>query len=321
MQARPPSSQRLAFIRQSLTELISIRDPATVAEWAPTDEQRAHYTTLLWNILDHVDHLRGEGRTRLLDEGETHEHLPEGPLQYYASECLPRLQVLKRALQVLDPQQADLFELLEGIGSPRGAQGRVKATFEVGIDKVVELIDNEPHFEDDFFPDDAMKVMDSKLIGFDPDAWLDRAGQIDAVRMGGTRARLPEQVNLRLLELYRSYLFGNWLSVLALSRSVLEFAIHDNLSRFGINPDVPDDRAQRRGERKSLDALIAELETELGPLDQMDLVRRYGNDYLHADNPFKTKRLLVEREDRARTAIRKLVSALDQLYSAPSTER
>lgn len=69
MQARPPSSQRLAFIRQSLTELISIRDPATVARWAPTDEQRAHYTTLLWNILDHVDHLRGEGRTRLLGRG------------------------------------------------------------------------------------------------------------------------------------------------------------------------------------------------------------------------------------------------------------
>ena len=48
----------------------------------------------------------------------------------------------------------------------------------------------EPSFEGEFFPEKAMHVIDSKLICFDPDSWLDRAGQLDPVLIAAARTRL-----------------------------------------------------------------------------------------------------------------------------------
>jgi hypothetical protein len=129
---------------------------------------------------------------------------------------------------------------------PGGAKGRVKATFDEGLQQIYSLIDRNPDQQFGFLPDTAYEVLNSKLIAFEPDLWLDRAAQLAPIRTERKNALLPVHVRFRLEELFRSYVFGCWLSVFALARALLEYAILDNLHKFDIDRLWPRDREGKR---------------------------------------------------------------------------
>jgi hypothetical protein len=60
----------------------------------------------------------------------------------------------------------------------------------------------------DYRPDTAYEVLDSKLILFEPDAWLQRVNL--PIRTSKRGVDLPLHVRMRLEELYRVYVFGCW---------------------------------------------------------------------------------------------------------------
>jgi hypothetical protein len=159
--------------------------------------------------------------------------------------------------------------------------------------------------------------LDSKLIQFEPDAWLDRVGELLPIRTHKSNPVLPIHVRLRLEELYRAYVFGLWLSVFGLSRAILEYSILDNLSKFKIEPTWPPDRDGSRKEKK-LSHLIDELAEHLPQYKRsMTLLRDYGNDYLHPKRSQVSKESLFQRQGSAQAVVSALVEVVEAIYLAP----
>src|SRR4030067_393426 len=219
------TSARLSLIRQRFSELLSICDPGLVSELRPTTNQREQYKDLLKSVKNHIDAIETDLKKGVLDEGTVQQDLPKDSLLFYKEEIVPRLNDLNNAFEKLDPSLFELFQLLDGVLAPRGDNGKIKFTFDVAIERMELLVEDNPNLEDSFRVSRAFEVLDSKLIDFAPDKWLDNAGHLYPIRTSRNGAEIPVQAKFRMIELYRSYVFGNWLSVLALARSILEYVI------------------------------------------------------------------------------------------------
>ncbi len=97
-------------------------------------------------------------------------------------------------------------------------------TIQKSIEYYEDRADDNDHIEFELEFSSANTVVDSSY--FKPDEWL---LNIKALRplLLSKHAEVPERLTWRLKALYQSYLFGNWLGVLALGRAVLEFALRD----------------------------------------------------------------------------------------------
>ncbi len=309
---------QFALLKQDFGRLLSIHDPASVDDWQPSETQRLTYGRLLERVLNGIDAVQSFEKRQVLREGHTQSYIPDTLLAFYRDLIRPHIGLLKRAYRTIDPSGAQLYELLEGFGAPRGAGGRVKATFEEGLQQIYQLMDRNPDLDEGtFLPDTALEFMDSKLIGFDPDSWLDRAGNLIPIRTDRKNVLLPVHVRLRMEEIFRAYVFGCWLSVLALSRAVLEYSILDNLHKFNIDRYWPlQDKNGKRREKK-LEHLIDEISPFLPNLVQsMDKLRHYGNDYLHPKKSEVSKGALLQREQAAKDALETLIEVTEALYLA-----
>jgi hypothetical protein len=313
----------LALTKQAFETLMALCPPENIQMWQPSVEQRAKYLGLADRVLDGVMDLEGIERRRLLSEGTVSSTIPPALLEFLRDGVMPRVATIRAAIEHLDPGANERRELLAGFfydAGPRGAGGALRATFDVGIEQVCSLLDRNPDFvygEDHFLlPERAAEILDSKLIQFEPDAWLDRVGNISPVRTSRNGDALPGHVRLRLEELYRAYVFGLWLSVLALSRAILEYSLLDNLFKFKIEPVWPPDRdGRRRGKR--LSHLIDEVAEYLPNLKQpMTLLRDYGNEYLHPKSSQPSKESLLRRQMSAKDVVAELVAVVEALYHA-----
>jgi hypothetical protein len=309
------------MLRQEFAQLCALREPEKVKEWQPTDEQRLVYAKLLDSILNRIDNYRSAEKRQLLEDGQVQVDVSDAAFTFFHGQLEPRIPALKKAYETIDPDGAELYALLEGIGMPGGAKGRVKATFDEGLQQIYHLIDRNPDQEFGFLPDTAYELLDSKLIAFEPDLWLDRAAQLAPVRTERKNALLPVHVRFRLEELFRCYVFGCWLSVFALARALLEYAILDNLHKFDIDRLWPPDREGKRREKK-LEHLIEDIGSHLPQLKApMSTLRAYGNEYLHPKPSKLSKESLFQREKAAKDALETVISVTESLYRAGKRER
>jgi hypothetical protein len=310
----------LALGKQAFDQLLRLCEPATVKTWKPTLEQKAEYVRLAEVAVSAVEELQALEQRQLLVDGQLHSSLPESQLAFVRDQISPRIDDIRAAADFLDPEGKALRDLLHWFNTgPSGAGKGVRATFDQGVQEVHSLLDRNPDWEDDrgFRPALAEEVLESKLIRFEPDSWLDRAGELTLVRTDKRNFSLPGHVRIRLEELYRAYIFGMWLSVLALSRAILEYAILDNLFKFKIEATWPPERGQPCKPKK-LAHLIDEVSDHLPEQkESMELVRSLGNDYLHPKQSRPSKELLFECQSNANRVVPRLVEVLEAIYLAP----
>lgn len=305
---------QLALLRQEFDQLCALREPEKAADWQPTEEQRLAYAKLVGSILNRIDDYRSAEKRELLREGQVQVDVSDSAFVFFHNQLEPRIAAVKKAYEIVDPDGAELYRLLEGIGMPGGAKGRVRATFDEGLQQIYNLIDRNPGQDFGFLPDTAYEVLDSKLIGFEPDFWLDRAAQLAPIRTERKNALLPVHVRFRLEELFRAYVFGCWLSVFALARALLEYAIVDNLYKFSIDRSWPPDRDGKKREKK-LEHLIDDISVQLPELkERMSKLRMYGNEYLHPKPSKLSKESLFQRERAAKDALETVISVTESLY-------
>lgn len=313
----------LALAKQAFDDLVAFCAPEAVQAWHPSDAQRARYLSLGERVLDGVGRLEAFEQHRLWGEGQFHSVIPDSLLAFLREQIKPRADRIRAALDYIDPAGKDWRDFFHGLGPagrPHGGDGRVRHTFEVGLDKVVELLENNPGWFDDddgipaFLPDLAYDVLDSKLIKFEPDAWLDRSGDLHPIRTYKSNFRLPSHVRLRFEELCRAYVFGLWLSVLGLSRAILEYAILDNLSKLEIERTWPPGRDGSRKEKK-LSHLIDEVAERLPQNESaMTFLRDCGNEYLHPKKSKLSKVSLFQRQNAAKEVVPVLIEVVEALY-------
>jgi hypothetical protein len=311
----------LALAKQAFGKLVAIREPKEIQGWNSSPEQRDAYIKFCGHALDGLEELECFEQRQLLAEGHVQSIVPESLLEFVREQMVPQANAIRAALDHLDPDGKLVRDLLSEMGRPGGARGRVRGTFEEGLQQVYALIDRKlEDWGDDhrFMPDTAYEIVDSKLIQFDPDAWLDRVSELLPVRTHKNNHVLPSHVRLRLEELYRVYIFGCWLSVFGLARSILEYSILDNLNKFGIESKWPPDRDGTRKEKK-LSHLIDDLSERLPRHgDKMTLLRDYGNEYLHPKKSQVSKESLFRRQEAAKAVVAALVEVVEAIYLAPN---
>ena len=227
-------------------------------------------------------------------------------LRYYTETIVTDRKLITSIFKRTDPDTYELFQLFDSPEGNRTKHGPVFRTFNVGLDKMDELLDEYPEFDGTFQVQDAWVVIGSKLIRFEPDEWIKNAKLLTPILTGKKSPILPDHVRLRLEELNRSFIFGNWLAVISLSRSVLEYALLDNCH-------VTYPRKEER--KKDLKTLIDDRSKNNKELfDLMDFVRDVGNKFIHPEKTGISETMLSERRDWARRCIEKLTHAIEILY-------
>lgn len=308
---------RFPLVKQQYAELYSICDPSLVSKIRPIESQRIRYRDLLRNIKNHIDAIETELKKGVLENASVQQDFPRDVLEFYKDRVLPNLSAIDRAFEIIDPDLAALFCLLDGVLIPSGAGGKVRFTFDVAIERMEELIEDNPDLEDSFSVSRANDVLESKLIEFEPDKWLDNAGELYPVRTSRKGADIPVHAKYRIIEIYRSYVFGNWLSVLALSRSVLEYVILDNLHKFEISPKYETTIRKGAPKQKKLSHLIEEMGERLPEIvSSMEEIRDYGNEYIHPKKTKTSKEVLFQRKEKAKNCLRHLRNVVEALYLA-----
>jgi len=311
------TKSELALAKRAFEDLLGLCAPEEVAAWKPSDEQLAAYIRSADRALRGLKRFESLERRQLMTEGSGGfvSVLPESLLRFVREHIRPRETVIRAAVNYLDPGGEELRALKASLFEAPvwSAKRRILGTFEEGLQQIYFVQDQEPNH--DYFqslvPNTAFEVLQSELIQFQPDEWLDRAQHIRPVRSHKENFQLPSQIRLRLEELYRAYIFGLWLSVLALSRAILEYAIDDNLNKFQI------EREWNPGKRKRLSELIEELERPLSRhKDAMSRIRDSGNDYLHPKKTDVSKALLTQRQATARSILVDLIEVVEALYLA-----
>ena len=310
--------ETLATAQQAFGKLMAMRPLPQVPGWEPTEEQRAEYVRLAESVLEAMDRVAAQESRELLKAGATQSFIPSSLLSAVRDHLKPEIPALRLAVDTLDPDGKILRDFFADFHRPRGLGKGILGTFEQGLQEIYNLIDRNPggDFDERFFPDEACEVLDSKLIGFEPDSWLDRAGDLAPVRTDRQNLVLPAHVRLRLEEIYRTYVFGCWLSVLSLSRGILEYALLDNAAKFGVETSWPPDANGKRREKK-LSHLIEDFAIHLQALaNTLNRLRDLGNDYLHPKKSQMSKETLFARQPAAREAISILVQAVEGIYVA-----
>jgi hypothetical protein len=144
---------------------------------------------------------------------------------------------------------------------------------------------------------------------FDPDGWKTRQKMLRPVLLPtGTTDRLRDHIRIRLMEVYRAFVFGQFMSSVALCRTLLEFMLRRNAGRFDVSL-----KTDSRWE-KSLSQLIEEIAERAPTLaEHSEAIRDKGNRVIH---PEKRSVVAIPRilQDEALECIEHTVAVVEQLY-------
>lgn len=305
-------------LAQAVAALASLRrlcEPSAVASWQPSIDERVDFIAKCEQVIAALDRMQVHESRMVFTQGQVQDYVP-GPLLRDVREVLVPIEAdLWNALGLLDPDNQLIREILYGPTSWSSGK-RLWTTFAQGIDEVRGLLERNSGggLDENFFPEEADEVIESRLIQFDPDAWRERALSLAPVRVGRINLLLPGNLRLRLEEIYRTYVFGCWMSVITLSRAALEYALLDNASRLGLSTHWPPDRDGRTRSKRLSD--LVEDYAGLVPSIAHDLqrLREFGNSYLHPKADRASRLALDNRHADAATAIYTLGPVLEAIY-------
>ena len=307
------------LVRHRMDQLLAIQHPERVHSWKPTDEERGEYIGLARGILRYYARIKRENNLSVSGEAKVEQRLPPAALSYLRTNVEHRIRHIEKALQHLDPNNPPMEHSQGGV--------HIRDALEVGLGYI--LAQEDPQYRDDWLPsiDAALEHLfredrsERTLIDFDPDAWIERMGDLRAIRIAQGRANIPKEVSHRLYEVYRTYVLGSWLSVIALARSVLEYALHDRAPAFNIATRIPNPDPNEEDKWRDLYELIKDFKPHFNSIGDMHQIRINGNKYLHASQLYadqvSRQRVLSDKvlREKAHAQLQGLVCVLEDLYA------
>jgi len=299
-------NERLAYIKENHDQLLSILPNVNLNNATDLPEGKKNAVSdIVYMLYRDIGNLEDKLSDRLHDNGDIGTEVNGNLLAYYQQNVIPEKEEITKIFEALNPELYQLFCLLDEPGSRLTKNKDVRRTFEVGIEKIVELVQEYPEFEDTFLVGCAKNILSSELIRFEPDKWLINAKELKTVLTARSTDILTVHIRTRLKELYRSYIFENWVSVITTSRSILEYAIRDNCHKWKIS-------LERNKNLETLVDDISQYKPEL--VDDMDFLREKGNRFIHPEKTTESKEDLFRRKDIARQCVIKIKSVVEELY-------
>jgi hypothetical protein len=173
------------------------------------------------------------------------------------------------------------WEELQGVLKSSNRKTPIANSLSWGLERwwnMLEEGEQEEWLERGFDIEAALNLIDTGY--FAPDFWLENRRCLSRpVLLDRPLNSVPKHVQERFHEIYQSFTYGLWMSAIALSRSVSEYAAIDNGPRLGLNIHY-----MREGKEavKSFEKLIDEVEKKYPELGEpLDSVRDTGNIILH----------------------------------------
>ncbi|MDD9815321.1 MAG: hypothetical protein OXU31_04985 [Gammaproteobacteria bacterium] len=274
---------------------------------------------LLWEIAI-PDMLRlEEEMDGLISQGVLHKVKGPGAFSYYMDVYKPRR---KKTQQLLGFKSADALARHEN--SIKSTLETVIETSDLYIDRLdEELAESWKEWMSN------MEGLDS-VVGafyFKPDEWHANSKDLTPIFVEYEPKKIPARIRDRIQEIHLSYIFGNWMAVAALCRSLLEFMILDCKSALGLQTGdlyQTEDMKKSRQLLRPLGEIISRLTTiSAATKSDMYYIIRRGNRIMHWPKSkwaniedLRSRQKADARECLARTA--KIISAL---YRSPPLRR
>ena len=152
--------------------------------------------------------------------------------------------------------------------------------------------------------EDAKRILGARY--FRPDDWLENMSEPEYesfIIPESDIPRLPPGIRDRMDEIHKSFFFGNWIAVVALSRCLMEYAVADC---FG---DAPEYKEKAGTDRSPPMREMIRIASKCASEDDMNGVRDFGDRVMH---PKKGAGSAISKEDAAKCfrLIRKVIRAL-----------
>jgi len=148
---------------------------------------------------------------------------------------------------------------------------------------------------------------------FNPDAWLANERAISPVIVARDSDKISRHIKERIDEIHQSFVFSNWMSAIALSRCLLEYALIDRKplfeKRLGRKIDIRVNKMRAKPISDLVD-IASEAFPELG--ESMGIVVEYGHEVMH---PF---RRVIPSRNRAKHCVDEIGKIIGTLYSVNS---
>lgn len=188
----------------------------------------------------------------------------------------------------------------------------VKAVFEIGLN----LVDMKEDIWDDWeVSEDAVKLALTlgEATWFRPDEWTRNLRALQPVSTGRAPGSHPMHIRIRLREVYDSFLLGNFLAAVSLSRSTMEYALIDRATHFAVELDF--DTGDRGRRELPLHAIVDGYSRRLPQLaTAMETLRELGNHVMHPRKRKAYATLPISRTHALR-AVRALSEILEEIYT------
>ncbi len=181
--------------------------------------------------------------------------------------------------------------------------------YEKGGPAFLQGYDGEIHMSD---YRDAKNLVASEY--FLPDDWMENFTSVGPVFSPKEEKKFPLHIRERVREMYRSFIFGNWMSVTAMGRSLLEYIIIDRKSSLKIEVYEKDYDGKERPKKISrLVDLAAETNFAQSLKEDMKKIVQYGNEAMH---PIKTSKIKMfpHRRQGALDCIKSIIKIIQVLY-------
>ena len=149
---------------------------------------------------------------------------------------------------------------------------------------------------------------------FAPDAWKKRLNKLRPMLLPtGAKSRLRDHIKVRIDEIYRAFTFGQFMAVVSLCRTLLEFTLKQNAGKLNII------LTNENGWEKSLSQIIQEVSIRYPELSvHAEAIREQGNLVIH---PKKRSIVAIPRvlEKEALETIEHIVVIIEWIYSKKQT--
>lgn len=295
----------LAELKELYTQICQLVPPGASAEETPVpDERKRVIVTLIHHLLLHDKQIDGILKASSLDG------LPQPVstelLRFYREQLIPD----KKRLQ-------NLF--LDWIGLPN---------VDIDLGKVHPSTEDAPIWhilvsgfdgwsgdESGAFSTEELDTAGQLLFSsfFEPDQWMRNSHELHPVSGEGADRLLPSNIRVRVRELYHSFVLGNYLAAIALTRAMLEYAIVEYAARLDIKPYFTDQIGRKRNRR--LRELVEELSEKIPILRlPMETIIDAGNRTLHPEQKDRLVLLPDMLHDVALDSISATRDVLEQLY-------
>lgn len=312
----------LAFVRQELNEVLKISSLEDL-DLSSLEKGQAE---LMKRKLLRIDHAARKVRKEL--EGEVAKSdVPlfsgsKSLLSFFEREYEPRADVIRNIAVFGDAKGITLEDLLAESGLTLGdwSGSSQKSTpildaFDLATERLEDLLDYDPPEHLEYMADEELVALKELVSAkfFEPDEWHANMKELKPVVSSRRSDMLPHHVRVRIKEIYRSFIFGNWQSVAAMSRGVMEYALIDRASSLGY--EAYEDGRSGKGRPMKLGYLIDHAGKIL-PLvaSDMDKIREYGNEVMHPEKTKKMRAFPLSRK-QAIDCIDRVKRVLEAVYS------